>query len=88
LNQDNEPIDSFTIWDSYWDIGTPNQHMQQIVLNYEIQLTKFLCLVLSKQTILIRRLQLARASTALSQIEIDNTSYNLGNTIRMRVPII
>jgi hypothetical protein len=20
LNQDNEPIDSFTIWDSYWDI--------------------------------------------------------------------
>jgi cell surface protein SprA len=40
LNQDNEPIDSFTIWDSYWDIGTPNQHMQQLVVN-ELQLIKY-----------------------------------------------
>jgi hypothetical protein len=23
LNENNEPIDSFTIWDSYWDIGSP-----------------------------------------------------------------
>jgi hypothetical protein len=36
LNENNEPIDSFTIWDSYWDIGSPNQHMQQLVINYEI----------------------------------------------------
>jgi cell surface protein SprA len=40
LNEDNEPIDSFTIWDSYWDIGSPNQHMQQLVLNYEIPINK------------------------------------------------
>jgi cell surface protein SprA len=40
LNENNEPIDSFTIWDSYWDIGSPNQHMQQLVLNYEIPINK------------------------------------------------
>jgi cell surface protein SprA len=40
LNANNEPIDSFTIWDSYWDIGSPNQHMQQLVLNYDIPINK------------------------------------------------
>jgi cell surface protein SprA len=40
LNADNEPIDSFTIWDSYWDIGSPNQHMQQLVINYDIPINK------------------------------------------------
>jgi cell surface protein SprA len=40
LNENNEPIDSFTIWDSYWDIGSPNQHMQQLVINYEIPINK------------------------------------------------
>jgi cell surface protein SprA len=37
LNENNEPIDSFTIWDSYWDIGSPNQ---QLVINYEIPINK------------------------------------------------
>jgi hypothetical protein len=41
LNENNEPIDTFTIWDSYWDIGDPNQHMQQLVVNYEIPLIKY-----------------------------------------------
>jgi hypothetical protein len=61
--------------------------MQQIVLNYEIQLTKFLCLVLSKQTILIREITVGKSFNIVPN-KIDNTSYNLGNTIRMRVPII
>jgi cell surface protein SprA len=46
LNENNEPIDTFTIWDSYWDIGDPNQHMQQLVVNYEIPINKIPVLVL------------------------------------------
>jgi cell surface protein SprA len=83
LNQDNEPIDSFTIWDSYWDIGTPNQHMQQIVLNYEIPINKIPLFSFVKANYSYTGdYSWQRASTALSKIEIDNTSYNLGNTIQ------
>ena len=83
LNQDNEPIDSFTIWDSYWDIGTPNQHMQQLVVNYEIPINKIPLLGFVKANYTYTGdYTWQRASTALSQIEIDNVSFNLGNTIQ------
>ena len=83
LNQDNEAIDSFTIWDSYWDIGTPNQHMQQLVVNYEIPINKIpLFSFIKANYSYTGDYSWQRASTALSQIEIDNTSYNLGNTIQ------
>jgi hypothetical protein len=35
-----EPIDSFSIWDSYWDIGDLISLLQQLVVNYS-QLIKF-----------------------------------------------
>ena len=40
LNDDNTPKEDFNIWDDYLDIGTPNQHLQQLVLNYEIPINK------------------------------------------------
>jgi cell surface protein SprA len=55
----NEPIDSFTIWDSYWDIGSPNQHMQQLVINYEIPLIKSHYLALLRLIIPIRVITMA-----------------------------
>ena len=83
LTEDNEPIDSFTIWDSYWDIGTPNQHMQQLVVNYEIPINKIPLFGFVKANYTYTSdYNWQRTSTALSQIEIDNTSYNLGNTIQ------
>ena len=83
LNQDNEPIDSFTIWDSYWDIGNPNQHMQQLVLNYEIPINKIpLFSFIKANYSYTGDYSWQRTSNALSQIEIDGANYNLGNTIQ------
>jgi cell surface protein SprA len=83
LNEDNEPIDSFSIWDSYWDIGDPNQHMQQLVVNYEIPINKIPVLSFIKANYSYTGdYNWQRASNALSQIEIEGTSYNLGNTVQ------
>jgi cell surface protein SprA len=83
LNEDNEPIDSFSIWDSYWDIGTPNQHMQQIVLNYEIPINKIPLFSFVKANYSYTGdYSWQKSSNALSQIEIDGTDYNLGNTVQ------
>ena len=83
LNEDNEPIDSFTIWDSYWDIGDPNQHMQQLVVNYELPINKIPLFSFVKATYSYTGdYSWQRTSNALSQIEINGTEYNLGNTIQ------
>ncbi|RDI52174.1 T9SS outer membrane translocon Sov/SprA [Flavobacterium glaciei] len=83
LNEDNEPIDTFTIWDSYWDIGDPNQHMQQLVLNYEIPINKIPLFSFVKANYSYTGdYSWQRTSNALSQIEIEGNSYNLGNTVQ------
>ncbi len=83
LNENNEPIDTFTIWDSYWDIGDPNQHMQQLVLNYELPINKIpLFSFIKANYSYTGDYSWQRASNALSQIEIDGNNYNLGNTIQ------
>jgi cell surface protein SprA len=83
LNEDNEPIDSFTIWDSYWNIGDPNQHMQQLVLNYEIPINKIPLFSFVKANYSYTGdYSWQRASNALSEIVIDGDNYNLGNTIQ------
>ncbi len=83
LNQDNEPIDSFSIWDSYWDIGTPNQHMQQLIVNYEIPINKIPLFGFVKANYSYTGdYNWQRSSTSLSQIEIDGQEYNLGNTVQ------
>ena len=83
LNQDNEPIDSFTIWDSYWDIGDPNQHMQQLVLNYDLPIDKIPVFSFIKSNYSYTGdYSWQRASTALSEINIDGNPYDLGNTIQ------
>lgn len=83
LNEDNEPIETFTIWDSYWDIGDPNQHMQQLVVNYEIPINKIPLFSFVKANYSYTGdYSWQRTSNALSQIEIDGNSYNLGNTVQ------
>ena len=83
LNEANEPIDSFTIWDSYWDIGDPNQHMQQLILNYEIPLSKIPLFSFVKANYSYTGdYNWQRTSNALSEIQIDGINYNLGNTIQ------
>ncbi|MFT5602097.1 MAG: cell surface protein SprA [Flavobacteriales bacterium] len=83
LNEDNEPIDSFSIWDSYWDIGDPNQHMQQLVVNYDIPINKIPVFSFIKANYSYTGdYSWQRASNALSRIEIEGTAYNLGNTVQ------
>lgn len=83
LNENNEPIDTFTIWDSYWDIGDPNQHMQQLVVNYELPINKIpLFSFIKANYTYTGDYSWQRASNALSQIVIDGNNYNLGNTIQ------
>jgi cell surface protein SprA len=88
LNDDNSPKEDFNIWDDYWDIGTPNQHLQQLVLNYEIPINKIPVFSFIKATYSYTAdYSWQRASTAFSQYEEENpdgttTMYDLGNTIQ------
>jgi len=83
LDEFNEPIDNVTIWDGYLDIGTPNFHMQQFVLNYEIPLNKIPVLSFIKANYSYTGdYSWQQASTALSNITIEGQAYNLGNTVQ------
>ena len=83
LNESNEPIDSFSIWDSYWDIGDPNQHMQQLVVNYEIPINKIPLFSFVKANYSYTGdYNWQRSSTALSNITLQGVNYNLGNTVQ------
>jgi cell surface protein SprA len=83
MNNDNIPIDSFSIWDSYMAIGDPNQHMQQLVLNYDLPLNKIPLFSFVKSNYSYTgNYSWQRTSTALSQISIGGSVYDLGNTIQ------
>jgi cell surface protein SprA len=84
MNADNVPIDDLTIWDSYWNIGEANQHMQQLVLNYEIPLDKIPVFSFIKANYSYTGdYSWQRASLALSQYTAtDGTTYDLGNTVQ------
>ncbi|NDP26887.1 MAG: cell surface protein SprA [Flavobacterium sp.] len=84
MNEQNVPIDDLTIWDNYWNIGEANQHMQQLVLNYEIPLDKIPVFSFIKANYSYTGdYSWQSASLALSQyVAPDGTSYDLGNTIQ------
>ncbi|MBS7252663.1 T9SS outer membrane translocon Sov/SprA [Flavobacterium branchiicola] len=84
LNADNTPKEDFNIWDSYWDIGTPNQHVQQLVLNWDIPINKLPIFSFIKASYSYTAdYSWQRSSTALSQfVDESGTEYNLGNTIQ------
>jgi cell surface protein SprA len=83
LNSDNTSKEGWTVWDDYWNIGTPNQHQQQVVLNYELPINKIPLFSFIKATYSYTAdYSWQRASEALSRIEIEGASYNLGNTIQ------
>lgn len=83
LNEDNVPDNSYTIWTDFWNIGTPNQHNQQIVVNYDLPINKlpFLSFVKSSYSY-TGDYSWQRSSLALSSVSLDGVDYNLGNTIQ------
>jgi cell surface protein SprA len=83
LNSDNTAKEGLTVWDDYWNIGTPNQHMQQIVVNYDLPINKIpLFSFIKANYTYTADYSWQRASEALSKIEIGGENYNLGNTIQ------
>ena len=83
LDENNEPINSVTLFTDYWNTGDPNTHTQQFVLNYDLPLNKLPFLSFVKSTYSYTGdYNWQRASLALSDIEIEGVKYNLGNTIQ------
>ena len=88
LNDDSTPKEDFSIWDDYFDLGTPNQHTQQLILNYDIPIYKLPIFSFVKANYSYTAdYNWQRSSTALSQYVEENpdgstTTYNLGNTIQ------
>jgi cell surface protein SprA len=83
LNENNEPDNTVTIWDDYWNTGDPNQHSQQFVLNYDLPINKLPFLSFVKATYSYTGdYNWQRSSLALAEIEVDGNTYNLGNTIQ------
>lgn len=80
---DGRVNNEMSIWDGYFDIGNPNNHMQQVTLNYELPFGKipFLAFIKSNYSY-TGDFSWTRASLALSEIDYNGTIYNLGNTIQ------
>ncbi len=83
LDENNVPDNTVTIWDDYFNFGTANQHIQQIVVNYDLPINKFPALAFVKSTYSYTGdYSWQRASILLSNIELDGVTYDLGNTVQ------
>lgn len=84
LDENNVPDNSYTIWSDYWNVGTPNLHNQQLVVNYDLPINKIpVFSFINSAYTYTGDYSWQRASLALQTIEAeDGTIYNLGNTIQ------
>ncbi|MEO8515684.1 MAG: cell surface protein SprA, partial [Flavobacterium sp.] len=84
LDANNDPIDDFTIWDDYWNIGIPNQHAQQLTVNYDLPINKIpaLAFIKSDYTYTGDYTWQKSSMAASSFLAEDGVTYNLGNTIQ------
>lgn len=83
LDENGIPMEDFTIWDDYWNIGEANQHIQQLVVNYDLPLNKLPIFAFVKSTYSYTGdYSWQRSTDALSTIETEDGIFNLGNTIQ------
>jgi len=84
IDEDGIPDDTNRIYDDYLEVGEANQLNQQLILNYEIPLSKIPFLSFLKANYSYTgTYNWMRSSIALSSVEAeDGTIYNLGNTIQ------
>jgi cell surface protein SprA len=85
LNDQNVPDNSYTLWTDFWNIGTPNQHNQQIVLNYDLPINKIPALSFVKSSYTYTGdYNWQGASLQMRSIPSNDgsTDYDLGNTIQ------
>ena len=86
MDENNVPDNSNTIWTDFWNVGLPDQHNQQIVVNYELPINKIPFLAFVKSTYSYTGdYNWQRAPLGFSRIpsSTDPTVfYDLGNTIQ------
>jgi cell surface protein SprA len=86
MDADNRPDNTNTIWTDFWNIGTPDQHNQQIVINYELPINKLPFLAFVKSTYSYTGdYNWQKAPLGFSRIPSStdpNVFYDLGNTIQ------
>jgi len=83
FDENGDILQDFSIWDDYWNTGEPNQHTQQLTVNYELPLNKLPFLSFLKSTYTYTGdYNWQRASDALQNFETPAGVFNLGNTIQ------
>ncbi|MEW5674820.1 cell surface protein SprA [Flavobacterium enshiense] len=83
LDEQNKPIDELGVWDDYFNLGEPNLHTQQLVVNYDLPINKIPALAFVKSTYSYTSdYSWQRASDAFSNIDYEGTNFDLGNTIQ------
>lgn len=88
LDIDGNTIDSFSIWEDYWNFGEANTHNQQLTVNYDLPLSKLPFFNFIKSTYTYtgdfnwQRASIAESSFATENDEGVSAIYNLGNTIQ------
>jgi len=86
MDENNVPDNSYTIWTDFWNIGLPNQHNQQIVVNYDLPINKIPLFSFVKSTYSYTGdYSWQRASLAFSSVPDPSSPTgftNLGNTIQ------
>ncbi|MGV3695666.1 T9SS outer membrane translocon Sov/SprA [Flavobacterium sp.] len=86
MDENNVPDNSNTIWTDFWNIGLPDQHNQQLIVNYELPINKLPFLAFVKSTYSYtgdynwQRAPLGFANAP--DPEDPSITYNLGNTIQ------
>lgn len=90
LDENNMPIQEYTIWQDFWDTGEANSHTQQFVVNYDLPLSKLPALSFLKSTYTYNgTFNWQRSTDALSSVSrdtngdgIDDTVFQLGNMLQ------
>jgi cell surface protein SprA len=84
FDEEGFPEEDNRIFDDYWNVGTPDQHNQQFVLNYDLPLSKlpFLSFLKSNYSY-TGTYSWTRSSDALSTFTTEEgLVFDLGNTIQ------
>ena len=83
LDENLNQIANYNVYEGYFDVGTANNHNQQLVVNYDLPINKIPALAFIKSTYsYTSNFNWQRSSDAFSQIDYQGSSYDLGNTIQ------
>ena len=81
LDENSLPIESFSVWNNFWDAGIANQHNQQLVLNYDLPINKIPLLSFVKSTYSYTS-NYNWNRNPYANVPIDGEIVQIGNTIQ------